>query len=115
MTREEKREVLKGKIEAARARFGDRSPEDIAAEAASKAFAYAKQNPWVFIAGGAILGLALGTLSRNGRKAATASGLLGRLATDAAIGFALAMYEKASSKAEIENAKTQELIEHRSD
>ena len=54
MTREEKREVLKGKIEAARARFGDRSPEDIAAEAASKAFAYAKQNPWVFIAGGAI-------------------------------------------------------------
>ena len=115
MTREEKREMLKGKIEAARARFGDRHPEDIAAEAASKAFTYARQNPWTFIAGGAILGLALGTLSRRGRKAATASGILGRLATDAAIGFALAMYEKAGRKAEVENAKSQELLEHQSD
>ena len=95
MMREEKREVLRGKIEAARSRFGDRPPEDIAAEAASAAFTYAKQNPWIFIGGAAVLGLALGTLTKRGRKAATASGLLGRLATDAAIGFALAMYEKA--------------------
>lgn len=110
MTRDERREVLKGKIEAARSRFGDRSPEDIAAEAASAAVDYAKQNPWVVIGGAVALGLAIGAMTRQGRKAAAKSGLLGRLATDAAIGFAIAMYEKAQHKTEAGIAKTQELI-----
>ena len=115
MTREEKRVELKGKIEAARERFRDHPPEDIAVEAASAAFTYAKQNPWVFVGGGAIIGLTLGILSRRSQKTKKTSSVLGRIATDVAIGFALAMYEKASQRAELRTAKSQELIEQQTD
>ena len=66
MTREQKREALKERIAAARARFGDRSPEDIASDAASAAFQYAKQNPVVVIGGALALGLALGDRADSG-------------------------------------------------
>ncbi|MBO6609133.1 MULTISPECIES: hypothetical protein [Altererythrobacter] len=116
MTREQKREALKERIAAAQARFGDRSPEDIASDAASAAFQYAKQNPVVVIGGALALGLALGSFTRRGRKAAAAGGLFTRLATDVAIGFAVAMYEKAHhAKSEVGLAKGQELIEQNSD
>ena len=114
MTRDQKREALKERIAAAQARFGERSPEAIAADAASSAFNFAKHNPAIVLGGAVVLGLALGSFSKRGRKAAAAGGMFTRIATDAAIGFALAMYEKASAaKSEVAIAKGQDLIEQK--
>lgn len=62
----------------------------------------AKRNPLVLIGGAAALGLAIGALSRRGGKPASATGLLGRVATDALIAFALAMVEKSRHRADNE-------------
>jgi len=111
MTREQKREALKERIAAAQARLGERPPEKIAADAADAAVSFAKQNPILVIGGVAVLGLAIGGISRRGRRAAAKGGMLSRIATDAAIGFALAMYEKANaSRNEVHLAKGQDLI-----
>ena len=116
MTRDQKREALKERIAAAQARFGTRSPEEIAADAASAAFGYAKEKPFVVLGGAVLIGLVLGSLSKRGRKSAAAGGMVTRLATDAAIGFALAIYEKANAtKTEVGLAKGQDLIEQSSD
>ena len=112
MTREHKREALKERIAAAQARFSDRPPEEIVADAAGAAFDFAKQNPLVVIGGAVVLGLTLGSLSRHGRKAATIGGILARIATDAAIEFALTMYQKVNHESkEVGLAKGQDLIE----
>lgn len=116
MTREDKREALKERIAASQARFADKQPEETAASAASAAFNFVKKHPVLAIGGAAVLGLALGSFSRSGRRAAAAGGLLTRLATDAALGFAFAMYEKASAaQSEVDLAKGQDLIEHRNE
>ena len=116
MTRDQKREALKERIAAAQARFGDRSPEEIVADAASATFTFAKQNPFLVIGAAAVLGLALGSFSRRGRKTAATGGLFTRIATDAAIGFAFAMYEKFSAaQKEVGLAKGQDLIAQESD
>ena len=112
MTREHKREALKERIAVAQARFNDRPPDEIVADAAAAAFDFAKQNPLVVIGGAVVLGLTIGSLSRRGRKAARTGGILARIAIDAAIGFALAMYEKANhAPKEVGLAKGQDLIE----
>lgn len=116
MTREQQRAALKERIAKAQARFGDRSPEELAADAAQSALNFAKQNPLLIIGGTIALGLALGSLTRRGRKAAATGGIFTRIATDAAIGFAFAMYEKANAaKSEVGLAKGQDLIEENTD
>lgn len=105
MTREQDREALRRKIEAAEARFSDQTPEQVVRENTSGALAYAKQNPGKVLSAAALLGLTLGILSRRGRKTVTISGLAGRIATEAAIGFALAMYQKSRERAEAKNAE----------
>ncbi|MDA0819154.1 MAG: hypothetical protein O3C52_06940 [Proteobacteria bacterium] len=112
MTRKHKREALKDRIAVAQARFSDHTPEEIAADAAGATFDFAKKNPLVVIVGAVVLGLTLGNLSRRGRKVATTGGILARIATDAAIGFALAMYQKTNHvPKEVGLAKGQDLIE----
>ncbi|NNF93240.1 MAG: hypothetical protein HKM91_01410 [Altererythrobacter sp.] len=112
MKRDKKREALKERVAAAQARFSDRAPEEIVADAAGAAVTFAKQNPVLVIGGVVVIGLTLASFSRRGRKAATTGGVLTRIATDAAIGFALAMYEKAShAQKEVGLVKGQDLIE----
>ncbi len=112
MTREDKREALKERIAASQARFADNTPKEVAASAASAAINFVKKHPVLALGGAAVLGLALGSFSRSGRRAAAAGGLLTRLATDAALGFAFAMYEKANhASKEVGLAKGQNLIE----
>lgn len=100
MTSEAKRSALRERIEQAQARLAGRPPSELAREAAHEAIDFAKANPMVVIGAAAALGLALGAMSRGGRKAATATGVLSRIATDAAFAFALAMYERATERAE---------------
>ena len=116
MTREQKREALKERVAAAQARFDDRTPEEIAAKAASSAINFAKQNPAVVIGGATVIAFAIAKLSRGSRKAKTNNGVFSRFATDTIIGFALAMYEKANAQeSEVGIAKGQDLIEQKPD
>ncbi|HSM53173.1 MAG TPA: hypothetical protein VK839_03225 [Erythrobacter sp.] len=98
-TTEDKRSALRTRIENAQERLAGHHVADQARDAAGTLVDYAKRNPLVVLGGVAALGLVLGRLSRGGRAAATASGLLGRIATDAAIAFALTMYDKAVQRA----------------
>lgn len=98
MTSEDKRSALRERITTAQQRLSNSSGDDYARIAAKKVVEFAKGNPLLLIGGGLALGLTLGSLSRRSRTAATAAGLLGRIATDAAIAFALAMYERATDE-----------------
>lgn len=98
MTSEDKRGALRARISKAQQRMTARPASDIARDTAGSVIEYAKTNPLIVIGGAVAIGLTLGSLTRGGRKAATATGLLGRIATDAAIAFALTMYERASER-----------------
>ena len=111
MTRDTKREALRQRIEAAQERLAGRSPQEIASDAAESAVSFAKENPWVVVGGVVAAGLIIASFTRSGKKAAKSTSLFTRIATDAAIGFALAMYEKANEKVEVGIAKGQDLIE----
>ena len=99
MTSDEKRVALRDRIAKAQQRLTEHPASEQARDTAGALIDYAKRNPALVVGGAAALGLVLGSLSRSGRKAATATGLLGRIATDAAIAFALAMYERAAERA----------------
>lgn len=98
MTSEANRTALRERIEKAQQRLTNRPASEYARDAAHEAIDFVKANPLLVIGAAAAVGLALGTMSRGGRKAATATGFLGRIATDAAIAFALTMYERASER-----------------
>ncbi len=101
MTSEDKRNALRERITTAQQRLSNTAADHYARIAARKVVDFAKGNPLLLIGGGLALGLTLGSLSRrSSRAAATAAGLLGRIATDAAIAFALAMYERATQQAD---------------
>lgn len=100
MTSEARRTALRQRIESAQQRLTERPASEYARKAAHEAIDFAKANPLLVVGAGAALGLMLGAMSRGGRKAATATGFLGRFAADAAIAFALTLYERASERAE---------------
>lgn len=101
-TTEDKRSALRTRIEKAQERLAGHQVADQARDAAGTLANYAKRNPLVVCGGVAALGLVIGRLSRGGRAASTATSLLGRIATDAAIAFALTMYDKAVQRAKEE-------------
>ncbi|MGQ7829015.1 hypothetical protein [Altererythrobacter sp. Z27] len=101
-TTEDKRSALRTRIQNAQERLAGHQVADQARDAAGTLVDYAKRNPLIVLGGAAALGLALGRLSRGGRAASTATSLLGRIATDAAIAFALTMYDKAVQRAKEE-------------
>ena len=69
MSSEEKRQELKAKIEAAERRNEERSLADYAQDAGETAKRFVKDHPVAAIAGVAVLGLAIGALTRPGRRA----------------------------------------------
>lgn len=102
MASEDKRNALRQRIETAQNRLSENPASDYAREAADQVIGFAKANPLVVLAGAVAVGLTLGSLSQRGKKAAAATGVLSRLATDAAIAFAVALYERTSHRSEEE-------------
>lgn len=66
----EKRDALRARIEAAERRNADRSMADQARNAASAAVEYTRANPLTVIGGALAVGLAIGLLTRPGRRVA---------------------------------------------
>ncbi len=83
----DKRDALRAKIEASERRIAERSLADQAREAAGTAKDYTKEHPFVVIGGALAAGLAIGLMTRPGRRVARnaaigAAGLAGTAAAE---------------------------------
>lgn len=74
MTNEEKRDELRERIEAAERRNEERSLADYARDATDTATEFVKDHPLVAVAGVAAIGLAIGAMTRPGRRYAREAG-----------------------------------------
>lgn len=96
----QKREALRAKIEEGQARQEARSLADQARAAADGALDYVKANPLKTIAAVAAGALVIGAMTRPGRKAGKRAGKFAGVATDAAIAYALGLFETGKHAAD---------------
>jgi hypothetical protein len=103
MSSAEKRQELKAKIEAAEQRNANRSIEQYARDAAETATQFVKDHPVAAITGVALLGLAIGAMTRPGRRAGAEAGRrASAFATHAAeigLAYASGLFDAASDAA----------------
>lgn len=97
ITDEEKREKLREKIEAAEVRNDERTFADQAKEAVDSATEFVKERPFTAVAGVAVVALAIGAMTRPGRRLGRRTGALAAVATDAALAYALGALERAET------------------
>lgn len=97
ITDEEKREQLREKIEAAETRNDERSLGDQAREALDSATEFVKERPLTAVAGVAVVALAVGAMTRPGRRLGRRGGVLAAAATDAALAYALGLVDRAET------------------
>ena len=115
LTDEDRREALRQKIAASEARNAERSFADQAREVADGALDYVRANPIKSVAAVAVSALAIGALTRRGRKTATkASKRTGKLASvvsDAVIAYTMSLLDSAGHAAEAGQDKLSDLGE----
>ena len=91
MTAEQRRDLLRERIEAGERRNEERSLGDYAKETADNITDFAKEHPIATIAGAIGIGLAIGAMTRPGRRAArrgaAKTGALAALASEAIMAF----------------------------
>lgn len=81
------RDALRAKIEANERRIAERTMADEAREAAGAAGRFVKENPFTVVGGAIALGIAIGLMTRSGRRvAANAAGSAANAARGAAAG-----------------------------
>ena len=68
LTDEQKREQLRAKIEAGEKRNAERSFADQAKDVADSAVEFTKKHPFVVVGGAIAIGLAIGAMTRPGRR-----------------------------------------------
>lgn len=74
MTSPDQRDLLRARIEAAEARNEERNLSERAREAAETAKEFVREHPLATVAGVAVLGLAIGAMTKGGRRAGRAAG-----------------------------------------
>ena len=97
LTDEDKRAQLREKIGAAEQRHADRSVGDIAKEAAETVTDFAKRHPLATVAGAIGLGLAIGAMTRPGRRLTRRTGVLAAMAADTAVNYGLNAFDRAGT------------------
>lgn len=95
----EKREALRGKIEAGEQRHAERSFADQAKDAADSALGYVRTNPLKTVAAVAVGALIIGAMTRPGRRLGRKTGAIAGVATDAALAYGLSLLDTASGAA----------------
>lgn len=97
LTDQEKREKLREKIEAAEVRNNERSLGDQARDALNNATEFVKERPLTAVAGVAVVALAIGAVTRPGRRLGRRTGVLAASATDAALAYALDLMDRTQT------------------
>lgn len=103
MSSEAKRQELKAKIEAAEQRNADRTLGQMAKEASETATNFVKLHPLATVAGVAVLGLAIGAMTRPGRRVGRAAGTrataFASYAAELGMAYATGMFDAATEAA----------------
>ena len=113
MTENEKRDRLRERIDAAEARNAARTVADQAREAAATATDFVKRHPLATVAGVAVAGLAIGAMTRPGRragkKASKRAGAFASYAAEIGLAYATGLLDKAGDAARTGQDKLSEL------
>lgn len=103
MTSDEKRADLKSRIEAGEARQKAREFASKAKDAAGTATDFVKRNPLAAVGGAIVVGLAIGAMTKPGRRVtknmARRSGVFATLARDAVLAYGVKFIDEATSAA----------------
>ena len=103
MSTQEKRDELRAKIEAGEQRNAERSIGDYAKSAADSTTQFVKDHPVAAVAGVAVVGLAVGAMTRPGRqagqKAGQKAGALATYATEMGLAYASGLLDQAGDVA----------------
>ncbi len=89
----EKRDQLRARIEAGEQRNEERTLADQAKDAADSALEFTKKHPLAVVGGVLVAGLAIGAMTRRGRRLGRRGGTLAALATDAAFAYGARMID----------------------
>ncbi len=104
MTQEEKRDELRARIEAAEQRNEERTLADYARDASETATRFVKEHPFASIAGVAAIGLAIGAMTRPGRRAgrqaAQRTSAFASYATELGLAYAAGLLDTAGGAAQ---------------
>nr|WP_137678494.1 hypothetical protein [Parerythrobacter lutipelagi] len=115
MTDEAKRDELRAKIEAGERRNAERSIEDMARDASKKATDFVKEHPIATVAGVAAVGLAIGAMTRPGRRAGRLAGerasAFATYATELGLAYASGMFDAAGQAAKAGGEKLEDFSE----
>jgi ElaB/YqjD/DUF883 family membrane-anchored ribosome-binding protein len=96
---DERRAELRRRIEAGQQRNEERSLGDYAKQAADSATDFAREHPIAAITGAIAIGLAIGAMTRPGRRLVRRGGLLAALAGETALAYAGDMFDGAEDVA----------------
>lgn len=110
MASDNKRLMLSEKIEAGRKRLAEREIAQQAIEAAQAATGFVRKHPLATLAGAIGIGLAVGALTKSGRKLGKRGGILTGLLIDAALAYGVKLIEQAAEAAKTK-ADDDELID----
>ena len=97
LTDQEKRAELREKIGAAEQRNEDRGVAEIARDAADTITGFARRHPLATVAGAIGLGLAIGAMTRPGRRLTRRTGAFAAMAADTALAYGLDAFDRAGT------------------
>ena len=106
---QQKRDQLRARIEAGERRNEERTLADQAKEAADTAVEFTKKHPYAVIGGAIAVGLAIGAMTRPGRRLGKRGGVLAGLAMDAALAYGARMLDNATNAAQLAGDKFEDL------
>jgi ElaB/YqjD/DUF883 family membrane-anchored ribosome-binding protein len=113
MTEADKRDRLRERIEAAEARNAERSLGDYARDAAEGATDFVKRHPFTAVAGVAVIGLAIGAMTRPGRRAGKKAGkrasAFASYAAEIGLAYATGLLDKAGEAGKAGQSRLGEL------
>ncbi|MCB2085953.1 MAG: hypothetical protein KDE07_05820 [Sphingomonadaceae bacterium] len=115
MTDQAKRDELRAKIEAGEQRNAERTVGDMARDATRQATDFVKEHPLAAVAGVAAVGLAIGAMTRPGRRAGKAAGkrasALAGYATELGLAYASGLFDAASNAAKTGGERIEDFSE----
>ena len=109
MSTQEKRDELRAKIEAGEQRNEERTIGDYAKSAADSTTQFVKDHPVAAVAGVAVIGLAIGAMTRPGRRAGQKAGALATYATEMGLAYASGLLDQAGDVARASGNRLEDL------
>lgn len=106
---EQKREQLRARIEAGEQRNEERSLADQAKDAADSVLEFTRKHPLAVVGGVLVVGLAIGAMTRPGRRLGRRGGVLAGLAADAALAYGARMVDTVLDGAQYAGDRIEDL------